>query len=188
MRTARGTRPDTNQRPPPGREAIPRSHVLQLLFLDRLLDPGSEFRLYPHGLHQTARAYLPGAGFALASPQPPRPALPVVGALAGLLYDPKSTDLAGKAKEFPPAKRGQSRDGRPACLPVVIGLGAATAGFPLAYAVVEGHLSDKTKRQDFLVRIDSMYGKAYGKARRVWVCRPERCCGKCAGPIRRCGI
>lgn len=51
----------------PGREAVPWSQVLQLLVVNRLIDPGSEFRLHRHWFDQTAMAELLGVDFAVAS-------------------------------------------------------------------------------------------------------------------------
>ncbi len=47
-----------NQRLAPGREAVPWSQVLQLLVVNPLIDPGSEFRLHRHWFDQTAMADL----------------------------------------------------------------------------------------------------------------------------------
>ena len=56
-----------SQRLAPGREAVPWSQVLQLLVVNRLIDPGSEFRLHRHWFDQTAMAELLGVDFAVAS-------------------------------------------------------------------------------------------------------------------------
>jgi hypothetical protein len=56
-----------NQRLEPGREAVPWSQVLELLVGNRLIDPGSEFRLHRHWFDQAAMADLLGNDFAVAS-------------------------------------------------------------------------------------------------------------------------
>src|SRR5215470_6201092 len=60
---------------------------------------------------------------------------------------------------------GYSRDGRPDCLQVVIGLVVTTDGFPLAYEVMDGNTSDRTTLRKFLKHIESQYGRA----KRIWV-------------------
>lgn len=42
------------EKPPPGREAVAWSDVVQLLAVNRLIDPGSEFRLHRHWFDQSA--------------------------------------------------------------------------------------------------------------------------------------
>src|SRR5256886_5091222 len=68
-------------------------------------------------------------------------------------------------EQNPKAKRGYSRDGRPDCLQVVIGLVVTTDGFPLAYEVMDGNTSDRTTLRKFLRHIEY----TYGRARRIWV-------------------
>ena len=53
-----------------------------------------------------------------------------------LLYDLTSTYVEGAAALNPKAKRGYSRDGRPDCLQLIIGLVITTEGFPIAYESV----------------------------------------------------
>jgi transposase len=174
-----------NQRLEPGREAVPWSQVLQLLVVNRLIDPGSEFRLHRHWFDQTAMADLLGTDFAVASKDRLYRCLDHLLAhkqdlfiflrqrwqdlfhaqFDVLLYDLTSTYLEGEAERIPSAKRGYSRDGRPDCLQLVIALVVTTDGFPLAYEVMDGNTSDKTTLQGFLAKIESMYGKA----ERVWV-------------------
>ncbi|MBM9515323.1 IS1634 family transposase, partial [Desulfogranum marinum] len=81
-----------------------------------------------------------------------------------LLYDLTSTyfecDPPGGGK----IKFGYSRDKRPDCVQVVIALIVTPDGFPLAYEVMDGNISDKTTLPDFLAAIE----KQYGKANRTW--------------------
>ena len=51
---------------PAGREAVPWEKVLRLLVVNRLLDPGSEFRVHRQWFDQTAMAELLGSDFAVA--------------------------------------------------------------------------------------------------------------------------
>jgi transposase len=82
-----------------------------------------------------------------------------------LLYDITSTYFEGTAKSNPQAQRGYSRDGRPDCVQVCIGLVASREGLPLAYEVFEGNRTDVTTVEDM---VDYMEAK-YGQARHVWV-------------------
>ena len=51
------------------------------------------------------------------------------------LYDLTSTYFEGQAKRNPKAKRGYSRDKRPDCKQVVVGLVIGREGFPIAHEV-----------------------------------------------------
>jgi len=82
-----------------------------------------------------------------------------------LLYDITSTYFEGIGKGNPQAQRGYSRDGRPDCVQVCIGLVASREGLPLAYEVFEGNRVDVTSVEDM---VDYMEAK-YGQARHVWV-------------------
>ena len=82
-----------------------------------------------------------------------------------LLYDVTSTYFEGECVGNPMAKRGYSRDSRPDCLQVCIGLVVTTDGIPLGYEVFEGNRHDsKTVEQV----VEAMEHK-YGRANRVWV-------------------
>jgi transposase len=82
-----------------------------------------------------------------------------------LLYDVTSTYFEGECTGNRMAKRGYSRDGRPDCLQVCIGLVVTTDGVPLGHEVFDGNTNDaKTVEQI----VDAMEAK-YGRANRVWV-------------------
>ena len=59
------------------------------------------------------------------------------------LYDLTSTYFEGQAKRNPKARRGYSRDKRPDCKQVVVGLVIGREGFPLAHEVFEGNIQDR---------------------------------------------
>jgi hypothetical protein len=61
-----------------------------------------------------------------------------------LLYDITSTYFEGQAKRNPQAQRGYSRDHRPDCKQVLIGLVVTREGFPLGYEVFAGNRNDGT--------------------------------------------
>lgn len=82
-----------------------------------------------------------------------------------LFYDITSTYFEGTAKRNPQAKRGYSRDGRPDCPQVCIGLVTSREGLPLAYEVFDGNRPDVTTPQEMV----EMMERKYGKANRVWV-------------------
>jgi hypothetical protein len=170
---------------PAGREAVEWSKVLQLLVVNRLIDPGSEFRVHRQWFDHTAMGELLGVDYAVAGKDrlyrcldrvvPHKAALfqylqqrwqDLFGAQFDvLLYDLTSTYFEGAAEANDKAKRGYSRDHRPDCLQVVIALVITPDGFPLAYEVMAGNTSDRTTLREFLKKIEMLYGKA----ERIWV-------------------
>ena len=82
-----------------------------------------------------------------------------------LLYDVTSTFFEGQVLGNPQAARGYSRDNRPDCKQVCIGLVVSPEGLPLAYEVFAGNRADVTTVED-IVRIME---EKYGKAQRIWV-------------------
>ena len=59
------------------------------------------------------------------------------------LYDLTSTYSEGQAKRNPKAKRGYSRDKRPDCKQVVVGLVVGREGFPIAHEIFAGNVQDR---------------------------------------------
>jgi transposase len=59
------------------------------------------------------------------------------------LYDLTSTYFEGQASQNPKAKRGYSRDHRPDCQQVVVGLVIGREGFPLAHEIFAGNTQDR---------------------------------------------
>lgn len=173
------------KRLPEAREAVSWEKVLQLLVVNRLLDPGSEFRVHRQWFVASAMDELLQTDFAVAEKDrlyrcldrllAHKPELFVwlkqkwadlFGAdFEVLLYDLTSTYFEGEMEQNPKARRGYSRDGRPDCLQLVIALVVTPDGFPLAYEVMNGNTSERTTLRTFLKKIES----TYGKARRVWV-------------------
>ncbi|PYU11375.1 MAG: IS1634 family transposase [Acidobacteria bacterium] len=166
-------------------EAVGWEKVLRLLVVNRLLDPGSEFRVHRQWYLTTALDELLGTDFAVAEKDRLYRCLDRLlehkrelflwlrekwadlfqADFEVLLYDLTSTYFEGEMKENPKAQRGYSRDGRPDCLQVVIALVITPDGFPLAYEVLAGNTADCTTLKQFLTQIEA----TYGKARRVWV-------------------
>jgi transposase len=81
------------------------------------------------------------------------------------LYDMTSTYFEGKAARNPKAKRGYSRDHRPDCLQVCIGLVVTREGYPLGYEVFEGNRNDAKTVQEIVTTME----QRYGKEQRIWV-------------------
>lgn len=82
-----------------------------------------------------------------------------------LLYDVTSTYFEGECKGNPMAKRGYSRDSRPDCLQVCIGLVVTTDGMPLGYEVFDGNTHDSKTVEQIVLAMESKYGHA----NRIWV-------------------
>jgi transposase len=82
-----------------------------------------------------------------------------------LIYDVTSTFFEGQAKGNVKAARGYSRDSRPDCKQVCIGLVVSPEGLPLAYEVFAGNRNDVTTVQEIITRME----KKYGQAKRIWV-------------------
>jgi transposase len=170
---------------PEGRETVRWEKVLRLLVVNRLLEPGSEFRVHRHWFVQSAMDTLLEENFAVADKDRLYRCLDRVlehkqdlfvwlkqkwaelfhADFEVLLYDLTSTYFEGEMEENPKAKRGYSRDSRPDCLQVVIALVVTPDGFPLAYEVMDGNTSEHKTLKPFLNHIE----ETYGKARRVWV-------------------
>jgi transposase len=69
------------------------------------------------------------------------------------LYDLTSTYFEGLAAANPKAKRGHTRDGRPDCKQVVIGLVVGREGFPICHEVFAGNTQDVTTLETMLDRL-----------------------------------
>ena len=173
------------QRLPDGRETVSWEKVLRLLVVNRWVEPGSEWRVHRHWFLHSAMDELLGVDFAVAEKDRLYRCLDRLVAhkrdlfvwlrhkwadlfhadFEVLLYDLTSTYFEGEMADNPKAKRGYSRDGRPACVQLVIALVITTDGFPLAYEVLDGNTSDRTTLRGFLDQIEA----TYGKAKRLWV-------------------
>ena len=168
-----------------GRSGVSWEKVLQLLVVNRLVEPGSEFRLHRRWFTDSAMDELLQVDRAVAAKDrlyrcldrilPHRQELFVHlqnrwkdlfnASFDILLYDLTSTYFEGLCEQIPMAQHGYSRDGRPDCRQVVIALVVTPDGLPLAYEVMPGHTSDRTTLEGFLGKIEQLYGKA----RRTWV-------------------
>jgi transposase len=82
-----------------------------------------------------------------------------------LLYDVTSTYFEGQCEKNPQARRGHSRDHRPDCKQVCIGLVVTREGLPLGYEVFAGNRNDVKTLNEI---VEAMEAK-YGRAERIWV-------------------
>lgn len=172
---------------PPSRKGTRWDWVLQILVTYRLLDPGSEWRLYRHWFAHSAMADLLGADQELAEIHKLYECHDHLLAQKSqlfthltqrwkdlfnaryevLLYDLTSTYFESNPP-FPQGdkrRHGYSRDKRSDCVQVVIALIVTPEGFPIAYEVLAGNTQDKQTLADFLKKIEEQYGKA----ERIWV-------------------
>ena len=170
---------------PAGRENVSWEKVLRLLVVNRLLEPGSEFRVHRHWFVESAMDALLEADADVAGKDRLYRCLDRIiehkqelfvwlkqkwaelfhADFEVLLYDLTSTYFEGEMEDCEKAKRGYSRDSRPDCVQVVIALIVTPDGFPLAYEVMDGNSSEQKTLRPFLDHIET----TYGKARRVWV-------------------
>jgi transposase len=79
------------------------------------------------------------------------------------LYDVTSTFFEGRAMANPKAKRGYSRDHRPDCKQVLIGLVVNRDGFPLAHEVFAGNCHDSTTLEQMLTALNKRVGLQPGQ-------------------------
>lgn len=170
---------------PAGREEIPWGLMACILSLARFVEPASELHVEDTWYRRTVLPEILGVGvdkveehrlyrtLDVALPLKPKIEQALkerIGELFQpdleiLLYDITSTYFEGEAKRNPQAMRGYSRDHRPDCKQVCLGLVVTTDGFPLGWEVFAGNRSDVTT----LVEVVGAMEAKYGKAKRVWV-------------------
>ena len=170
---------------PVGEEDVPWWLMALVLILCRLCKPSSELHISEHIYAHSALADLLGIPpekineqrlyRALDALLPHKEALEVflknrLGDLFGLqydllLYDVTSTYFEGQAARNPQARRGYSRDHRPDCKQVCIGLVVSKCGMPLGYEVFAGNRADVTTLQEIVETME----RRYGQADRIWV-------------------
>ena len=170
---------------PRGDENIPWSLMALVLVLCRLCEPSSELHIAEHFYAHSAMADLLGIPAekinqqrlyrALDALLPHKEVLEVflknrLGTLFDLeydllLYDVTSTYFEGQAEANPLARRGYSRDHRPDCKQVCIGLVVSKCGMPLGYEMFAGNRADVTTLQEIVTTME----RRYGRADRIWV-------------------
>jgi transposase len=159
-----------------------RARVLtELMTLNRLVSPAAEHAM-PDWIRRTALSDILGVDFATLAddalyrnldrlhPQRAR----IEQALAArertlfnlddtlYLYDLTSTYFEGQCPVNPQARRGYSRDHRPDCKQVVIGLVLDRDGFPKAHEVFDGNRQDRTTVDAMLAQLEARTGHRGG--------------------------
>jgi hypothetical protein len=170
---------------PKGREDVPWAQVAAILVIARLCRPQSELHIEQIWYRGTALADLLGVAVGKVHTDrlyegmdwllPQKSALEKhlknrLGELFApsyelLLYDVTSTFFEGECRRNPLAKRGYSRDSRPDCLQVCIGLVVTPDGLPLGYEVFAGNRHDATTLEEIIQTMEAKYGRS----ERVWV-------------------
>jgi transposase len=82
-----------------------------------------------------------------------------------LLYDVTSTYFEGQALGNEKAARGYSRDHRPDCKQVNIGLVVTPEGLPIGYEIFAGNTADVTTVEEMVELME----EKYGQPKRLWV-------------------
>jgi len=174
-----------SDRMPPGREEVRWPVMAAILTIARFCEPGSELHIEDSWYARTALEDLLGVSPQKVHTDRLYAALDHVlahkeaiekhlkerlGELFDLeydllLYDVTSTYFEGECRRNPMAQRGYSRDSRPDCLQVCIGLVVTEEGMPLGHEVFEGNLHDSQTVQTVVTAMESKYGKAH----RIWV-------------------
>jgi transposase len=170
---------------PRGREDVPWPTVAAILTIARFCQPQSELHIEDTWYRQTALEDLLGVPVEKIHTDRLYAALDVLLACKEaiekhlrqrlgdlfdleydlLLYDVTSTYFEGQCGANPLAQRGYSRDSRPDCLQVCIGLVVTREGIPLGYEVFPGNRNDAKTVQEIVLAME----KKYGRARRIWV-------------------
>jgi len=170
---------------PQGREEVPWHIVAAILTMARFCEPSSELHIEDRWYSHTALEDVLGV-----SPQkvhtdrlytaldwllPRKDAIEkhLKGRLGDLfdlkfdllLYDVTSTYFEGECRSNPMAKYGYSRDNRPDCLQMCIGLVVTDDGIPLGYEVFDGNTHDSKTVEQIVRAMESKYGRA----NRIWV-------------------
>jgi transposase len=170
---------------PAGREDVSWSLMSLVLVIARLCEPSSELHIAEHFYKDTVLCDILGIGVekinddrlyrSLDQLLPHKESLEVhlknrLGTLFGLeydilLYDVTSTYFEGRQNGNGLAQRGYSRDHRPDCKQVCIGLVVSKCGMPLGYEIFAGNRHDSTTVEEIVETMEHRYGKAD----RIWI-------------------
>jgi len=168
-----------------GREEVSWSVVAAILTIGRFCEPSSELHIedswykrtsledllaVPHELINTDRLYAAMDRLLPCKDTIERHLKQRLGDLFDikynlLLYDVTSTYFEGECKDNPLAQRGYSRDSRPDCLQVCIGLAVTDEGMPIGHEVFAGNTHDSRTVEHIVTSMENKYGKAD----RIWV-------------------
>jgi transposase len=170
---------------PGGREEVPWGTMACVIAIARLLEPSSELHIEDHWYGRTVLAEYLGVEADQVTDSRLYRTLDVVLPLKEkierhlkertgelfrpsrdiLLYDVTSTYFEGEAKRNEQAQRGHSRDHRPDCKQVCIGLVATDGGHPVGHEVYPGNRNDVLTLEDIVKDME----EKHGVAGRVWV-------------------
>ena len=170
---------------PDGRQEVPWAAVAAILTIARFCEPSSELHIEDHWYARTALEDLLGvpvpkvytdrlyAGLDQLIEHKDSLEKHLQGRLGDLfdskyellLYDVTSTYFEGLCAANPMAQRGYSRDSRPDCLQVCIGLVVTEDGMPLGYEVFDGNTHDSKTLETIVKAMEAKYGRAH----RIWV-------------------
>ncbi len=170
---------------PGGREQIRWADIASVLTVARFCAQGSELGIAEHWYESTALEDITGVPLDQINDDRLYRGLDVLGAhkqklcahlmdryrdwfgiqFEFLLYDVTSTFFEGQANENTKAARGYSRDSRPDCKQVCIGLVCTPEGLPLSFEVFAGNRADVTTVEEIITQME----QTYGQAQRVWV-------------------
>lgn len=170
---------------PEGRARVPWSQVAAILVIARLCEPSSELHIAEDFYRRTALEDILGIpaeaihhtrlyqGLDRLLEHKDALEAHIAERLGGLfsldydllLYDVTSTYFEGEANGNAMARRGHSRDSRPDCKQVCIGLVVTRDGFPLGYELFDGNRIDVTTVEEVVEAME----RRHGKAGRVWV-------------------
>lgn len=174
-----------SDRAPPGREEVPWHIVAAILTIARFCEPSSELHIEDSWYGRTALEDLLGVspekvhtdrlygGLDWLLPRKDAVEKHLKERLSDLfdlrydllLYDVTSTYFEGECRSNTMAKYGYSRDNRPDCLQVCIGLVVTEDGMPLGHEVFDGNTHDSKTVEDIVRAMESKYGRA----NRIWV-------------------
>jgi len=170
---------------PEGRESVPWEPVACVLTLARFCAQRSELGIAESWYEHTALEDLLGVDAAQINDDRLYRGLDLLGArkeqlcahlmeryrdwfgvrFEFLLYDVTSSFFEGQAPANAKAARGYSRDSRPDCKQVCIGLVCTPEGLPLSFEVFAGNRADVTTVEEIVQMMEAKYGVA----ERVWV-------------------
>jgi transposase len=168
-----------------GKEEIPWERVASVLTVARFCAQRSELGIAERWYQQTAMEDLLGVSWAKINEDRLYRGLDVLAAhkeklcahlmeryrswfgvhFEFLIYDVTSTYFEGLAQANEKAAHGYSRDHRPDCKQVCIGLVCTPEGLPLSFEIFAGNRADVSTVE----QIVQMMEEKYGQAQRVWV-------------------
>jgi transposase len=156
---------------------VPMAHVAALIAVNRLVDPRSERGIFswiprtalPELLDfRLARLSLNHLYRCLSLVEPHKQAIEKHLAEQArdlfhfqndlLLYDLTSTYFEGRLEDNPKAQRGYSRDHRPDCKQLCLGLVVNRDGFPLGYESLPGNRADATTLLPMIQTLEARFG------------------------------